>query len=262
MLAHLLEAELADGVVRLTLNRPEQRNALDAALIGALHEAVLRHGERAQTRVLLIDAAGTSFCAGADLTEMHALGQGPLEANLREGRRLAQLLLALRESPKPTLAVVQGPAYGGGVGLAAACDVALGSVDARFRLPEVRLGLTPATISPYVIEALGPRQARRYVLSGEVIDAARACELGLLHAVSAAELLATDALTLAHEIAAGGPQALAAAKSLIAAVAHRSPGTALADDTAARLAQARAGAEAQEGLSAALERRVPTWRAS
>jgi methylglutaconyl-CoA hydratase len=261
MNANLVEAEPAPGVVRLTLNRPEQRNALDAALIAALHAAVLTHGARAATRVLLIGAAGSSFCAGADLNAMLALGRGDRAASVADAERLAQLLLALRDCPKPSIAIVQGPAFGGGMGLAAACDLALGSGEARFRLPEVQLGLVPAVISPYVIEAIGLRQARRYFLSGEQIGAERARELGLLHAVVPAGELEAEALRLAREVAQGGPHALAECKRLIADIAHHGPGAGLAGVTAEWLATLRAGPEAQEGVSAALARRAPGWRA-
>lgn len=257
----LLESEPAGGVAQLTLNRAAQRNALDAALIEALLDALRRHASRDATRVVLVAAAGSAFCAGADLNAMLETGRGPHAANLADAARLAQLLLALRRSPKPTIALVHGAAFGGGVGLAAACDVALGSTEARFRLPEVQLGLVPATISPYVVEALGLRQARRYCLSGELIDAPRARALGLLHDVVAPDALLPAALALAAQIALGGPQALADCKRLLAAVGHGDPDDARAQLTAGWLAGVRAGAEAQEGIGAALARRLPAWRA-
>ncbi len=261
MTVTLLETEPAPGIVRLALNRPEQRNALDAALIEALHAAVLRHGARAATRVLLIAAQGSAYCAGADLNAMLALGRGQRDANVADAGRLATLLLALRDCAKPSIAVVQGPAFGGGMGLVAACDIAIGSSEARFRLPEVQLGLVPAVISPYVLEAIGLRNARRYFLSGEQIGAERARELGLLHAVVAPAELEPEALTIAREVARGGPHALAECKRLIADVAHRGPGPGLAGVTAEWLATLREGREAQEGVEAALERRTPGWRA-
>ncbi|HXQ64611.1 MAG TPA: enoyl-CoA hydratase-related protein [Steroidobacteraceae bacterium] len=254
------EAEVGPGIVRLTLNRPAQRNALDAPLTEALSAAVVRHGALDATRVLLIAAAGTAFCAGADLTAMLALGRAPYADNRADAERLARLLGALRASPKPTIACVQGPAFGGGLGLVAACDIAIASTEARFRLPEVQLGLMPAVISPYVVEAIGLRNARRYVLSGETITAARARELGLIHEVITADSLAASALSLAAEIARGGPQALAAAKALLTEVGHLAPGAGLGTRTAELLATLRAGGEAQEGIAAALARRSPSWR--
>ena len=256
----LLESEPAPGVVQLTLNRPTQRNALDAALIEALHAAFRMHGERVTTRAIFVAGSGTAFCAGADLPTMLALGQGPRSASLADASRLARMLLAIRESPKPTIALVHGPAFGGGVGLAAACDIALGSSEASFRLPEVRLGIMPATISPYVLEAMGARQSRRYWLSGELISAARACELGLLNEVVAPGERAAAALALAAELAQAGPLALAACKALITAMAQRVPNAATADWTAERLAELRASPEAHEGIAAALGRRLPAWR--
>jgi methylglutaconyl-CoA hydratase len=256
----LIESEPAPGLVLLTLNRPAQRNALDAALIDGLRAAVARHAAADATRVLLLAAAGSAFCAGVDLNVMLAIGRGPAAENAADAARLAALLLELRACPKPSIALVQGAAYGGGVGLACACDLALASVDARFRLPEVQLGLAPAVISPYVLEAIGARQARRYFLSAELISAARALELGLVHEVVAGDALAAAGIALAQTIAAGGPAALAACKRLIAEGAHAAPSQERAGRTAQQLAEMRAGAEAQEGIAAALARRPPSWR--
>lgn len=257
----LLEERRAGGVAWLTLNRPERRNALDAELIRALHEAVLRLGADVSCRVVVLAAAGTAFCAGADLNAMRELGRGDAAANREDAAALAKLLLALHECPKPTVALVQGAAFGGGVGVAAVCDVALAGPEAKFRLPEVQLGIVPAVISPYVVDAIGPRQASRYFLSGETIDAVRAAALGLVHEVVAAAELERRALELAAQLALGGPEALAAAKTLLRDVAGRRPGAQLVAETSDLLARLRAGAEAQEGLSAALEKRAPSWRA-
>jgi methylglutaconyl-CoA hydratase len=256
---NLLEAEPLPGIAQLTLNRPKARNALDAGLIAALTEAVARHAAREATRVIVIRANGPAFCAGADLNAMLALGRGSQEANVADAETLARLLLAIRRCPKPTVAAVQGPAFGGGVGLATACDVAVGSEEAVFRLPEVRLGIVPAIISPYVVEALGVRQARRYALSGETIPAARARELGLLHEVVSGTALGAEALRIAVELAAGGPGALAACKALLSAIAGRGPDEVLGAELAATLATLRAGEEAQDGLAAALARQSPRW---
>jgi methylglutaconyl-CoA hydratase len=256
----LLESMPAPGVARLTLNRPDRRNALDEALIDALRDGVARHAEHAATRVILIAAAGTAFCAGADLRGMIERGLGDSDRNVHDAERLAALLLAIRDCPKPVVALVQGPAFGGGVGLAACCDVTIAADAARFRLPEVQLGIVPAVISPYVVEAIGARHARRLFLTGETIDAARARELGLVHEVVGPDALEARGLELAAAIAQGGPLALAACKRLIASVAGVRPDAELAQRTARLLADLRAGAEAQEGLSAALEKRTPAWR--
>jgi len=255
----LLESEPLPGIVQLTLNRPAQRNALDAPLLAALHAAIDAHAARAATRVVVIRAAGTAFCAGADLRGMIALGQAAYADNVADASRLSSFLLALRRCPKPTVAAVQGPAFGGGVGLATACDIAVGGEAAQFRLPEVRLGIVPAVISPYVIEAIGLRQARRYFLSGESIPAARARELGLLHEVVDDARLGAEALRLASELAAGGPAALAHCKALLDDVGHRAPDAELAVMLAQRLATLRASPEAQDGLDSTLQRRAPGW---
>jgi methylglutaconyl-CoA hydratase len=256
---NLLESEPLPGIVQLILNRPAARNALDAGLIGALSAALARHGERKATRVIVLRASGTAFCAGADLTAMLTLGRGPHDASVADAETLAALLLAVRRCPKPTVAAVQGPAFGGGVGLAAACDVAVGGEEALFRLPEVRLGIVPAIISPYVVEAIGLRQARRYCLSGETIPAARARELGLLHEVVPGPMLGGEVLRIATELAAGGPGALANCKELLAEVAGHGPDEVLGRALSIRLAKLRAGEEAQDGLAAALARRSPGW---
>ncbi len=255
----LIESEAAPGIVRLTLNRPEARNALDRALIEALAMAIAHHAARSSTRVLLIAGSGSVFCAGADLASMRALGTASYAENLADARRLADLLAALHDCPKPSIACVQGAAYGGGLGLVAACDVAIAAADARLRLPEVRLGLAPAVISPYVLEAIGPRQARRYALSGETIDADQARRIGLVHEVVAPAELGAATLALATEIASGGQAALAATKGLFADARRTEPATATAERTARVLAELRAGPEAQEGLAAAIERRRPAW---
>lgn len=257
----LLEERREGGVAWLTLNRPERRNALDGELIRALHAAVLRLGTDPTCRVLVLAAAGTAFCAGADLNAMRELGRGDPAANRDDAAALAQLLLALHDCPKPSIALVQGAAFGGGVGVTAACDVAIAGEAAKFRLPEVQLGIVPAVISPYVVAALGSRQWSRYALTGETLDAARAASLGLVHEVVPTAELERRGLELAAQIALGGPAALAACKTLLRDVAGRRPGAQLVAETADLLARLRAGTEAQEGLSAALEKRAATWRA-
>ena len=257
----LLEAVVAPGVVRLTLDRPASRNALDEPLIAALHDAVRRYAQAPATRVLLIAASGSAFCAGADLKNMLERGRAGGEANLADARALAAMLLAIRECPKPSVALVQGAAFGGGVGLATACDVALGSEAAKFRLPEVQLGIVPAVISPYVVEAIGAREARRWCLSGEPIDAALARELGLLHEVVPAAQLEARGLELARAIAAGAPGALAACKRLLGGLAREPASAEVAARSAALLAELRAAPEGQEGFGAALDKRSPAWRA-
>jgi methylglutaconyl-CoA hydratase len=256
----VLESVLADGIVQLMLNRPEHRNALDKALMQALQHALAHHGSAPTTRVIVLSASGSTFCAGADLSAMRALGAGDLTENLTEATRLAQLLLTLHDCPKPTIALVQGPVVGGGAGLVSACDIAIGTPSATFRFPEVRLGLIPATISPYVIAAMGARRAHRYWLTGELMSAEQAATCGLLHELVAETHLHAQGLAFAHELSRGGPEALAACKRLLHQVAYESPSAALAAHTAELLAHRRATPEAQEGLLAGIERRKPTWR--
>jgi methylglutaconyl-CoA hydratase len=256
----LLESTPAPGIRRLELHRPERRNALNDALIAALRAAIARAAEDPAVRVLVLAAAGAAFCAGADLAGMAASGLDTEDANRRDAEALAALLLALRSSPKPVVALVQGPAFGGGVGLAAACDVTIASTAVKFRLPEVQLGIVPAVISPHVIEAIGVRQARRLFLTAETVDAAWARDLGLVHEVVPPEVLESRGLELARSICAGGPHALATCKRLIEDVAHARVDAELAGRTARVLAALRAGDEAQEGLAAARDKRPAAWQ--
>jgi len=245
----------------LTLNRPERHNALDEAMIAELTIGLQELAADPRVRVVVLSAVGKSFCSGADLAWMkRAAGYGEAE-NLADARNLADLFTTLDTLPKPTIARVQGPAYGGGVGLVAACDIAVGAVEARFALTEVRLGLIPAVISPYVLAAIGRRQARRYMLTAEVIPAAEAWRIGLLHQlVEGLEALDQTIDGLVKTLAANGPEALTACKTLISEVAGRSIDAALVEDTARRITRVRAGAEAGEGLAAFLEKRRPSWQ--
>ena len=171
------------GVATLTLNRPERHNAFDDALIATITESLERLGADASVRAVVLRSTGKSFSAGADLEWMRRVAQYDEAANRADAAALARLMHTLDRLPKPTLALVQGAAYGGGVGLVACCDIAIASDSAKFALTEVRLGLIPAVISPYVIQAIGPRQARRYFTTAEIIPAARAAEIGLVHEV-------------------------------------------------------------------------------
>ena len=255
----LLTSVSGSGIVTLTLDRPAARNALDAALMTALRNAIREHSTQPATRVIVLRGTGTVFCAGADLRDMARLGQGDVAANEANAWQLAELLLAVRHCPKPTLAVVQGPALGGGVGLVAACDVALGGESAHFTLPEVRLGIVPAIISPYLAEAIGPRQARRYALTAERMDAATACQLGLLHHVVEDTALESEATRVGEALVAGGPQAMTTAKRLFDEVDGEALTEAQGRRLARRLAELRASEEAQEGLAAAAAKRKPEW---
>jgi methylglutaconyl-CoA hydratase len=205
---------------------------------------------------------GKSFSAGADLNWMKAQGEASEAANMADARKLADMLARLATLSKPSIARVHGAALGGGMGLASACDICIASAKAVFATSEVKFGLTPATISPYVLRAIGPRQAHRYFLTAERIDATRATQLGLVHELVEDEAALDAKLAeLTEAILQGGPQAQAAAKDLIRAVAHQPVTEAVLDDTARRIAGLRATPEAKEGLSAFLDKRAAAWAA-
>ena len=250
-----------DGpIATVTLDRPEVRNAFDAATINALHAAFTALGGETQVRVIVLAAQGPAFCAGADLRYMQQLAGFTDAQNRDDAMQLARMLRAVAECPKPVIARVQGDAFAGGLGLVAACDLAVAVRGARFCLSEVKLGLIPATIMPHVLRAIGERAAQRYTLTAEVFDAERAVAIGLLHAV-AADAAALDAQVAAwtQALLAASPQALAAAKRLLADVAHRPLSEALLADTAERIAEARASSDGREGIAAFLAKRQPNW---
>ena len=249
------------GTVTLTLDRPEARNALSAALVARLTAELDTLAGDASVRAIVLTGAGDVFCAGADVGEMRAAGAAPPEQNEADSRRFATMLERLERQPQPTLALVNGAAFGGAVGLIAACDIALAATSARFALSEVRLGLVPAMISPYVIRAIGTREARRWFLSGEAMDAATALRIGLVHEAVDAGSLAAAADGVLGALLAGAPGAQAEIKRLIRHATGRSDAgdEAMLADTASWIARIRAGSEAREGLSAFLERRKPRW---
>jgi methylglutaconyl-CoA hydratase len=248
------------AVATVTLHRPEVRNAFDAATIAALHTAFVELGQEAEVRCVVLAAQGPSFCAGADLRYMQQLATYTESQNRDDALQLAHMLRAVSECPKPVIARVQGDAFAGGFGLVAACDLVVALQTARFALSEVKLGLTPATIMPHVLRAIGPRAAQRYALTAEVLDAATAQAIGLVHEV-ADDVAALDAQVqrFCAALQNASPQALAAAKRLLAEVAHRPLGDALLADTAERIAQARASADGREGITAFLSKRKPNW---
>ena len=248
-----------DGVGRVTLNRPEVRNAFDDTLIASLTE-IFRDLEIDKTvRVVVLAGNGPAFCAGADLNWMKRMAGYGHEENLRDAGALAAMLATLDRMTKPTVARVHGPAFAGGTGLVAACDIAIGTPEAKFCFSEAKLGLSPATISPYVMRAIGERAARRYFLSAEVFDAEEAHRIGMLSAlVSAAEIDSYIDSLLKH-LLAGGSEAHAKIKDLIRAVAGRPVDEALRTDTARRIAEIRASPEGREGIASFLEKRKPSW---
>ncbi len=253
--------ERTGPVAHLRLNRPELHNAFDAGLIGELTDALDRLAGDATVRVVVLEAAGASFSAGADLNWMRGMAEASEAANREDALALARLMRALDELPKPTIARVQGAAFGGGVGLIACCDIAIGVPEARFGLTESKLGLLPAVISPYVIAAIGPRQARRWFASAESFTSDVALQIGLLHQIVAADQLDVAVRQHVDHLLKTGPVATAAAKTLVRDVAYRSDRDALDAANADLIARLRVSPEGQEGISAFLEKRPPAWAA-
>jgi methylglutaconyl-CoA hydratase len=247
------------GVATVTLNRPALHNAFDDRLIADLAAALRALEADPAVRVVVLAGAGRSFSAGADLNWMKRMALYSEAENRRDAEALALLMRTLDELAKPTIAAVHGPAVAGGCGLVACCDIALAAERASFAISEVRLGLIPAVISPYVVTAIGVRNARRYFLTAESFDAREAERIGLVHGVVATDQLRPAVDRLADLIVANGPQALAAAKRMIRRVAHAPVDDALAAETAARIAEIRAGAEGREGIASFLEKRKPGW---
>ena len=250
------------GTVRhIALNRPDVHNAFDDGLIAELTTALVDAGRDNAVRALVLTGSGASFSAGADLNWMRGMAGASEDENREDSLRLAALLRTLQFLPKPTIARVHGAAYGGGVGLIAACDIAIGAEGAKFGLTEVKLGLVPAVISPYVVAAVGARQARRLFVSGEIFDAAEACRIGLLHRVVPADGLDEAVDFTLKLLAKAGPQAQREAKQLalrMAGIDQQNAGR-IDSDNAELIARLRVSDEGQEGLGAFLDKRAPSW---
>ena len=251
--------EKRNTVAIVTLNRPEVRNAFDDVLIADLTRVFREIEKDDGVCAMVLAGAGKAFCAGADLNWMKRMAGYGYEDNLRDANALALMLKTLDRMSKPTIARVHGPAYAGGVGLVAACDIAIGSQEAEFCLTEVKLGLSPATISPYVVRAMGERLARRYFLTGEVIDAGEAYRLQLLSDVAPAEELDGAVNALLGHLVVGGRQAHAKIKDLVRTVAAGEVDDAMIADTAKRIAEIRVSPEGREGIASFLEKRKPAW---
>jgi methylglutaconyl-CoA hydratase len=244
------------------LNRPERHNALHAGLILELQRAVDALSQDETVRAILLAGRGDSFCAGGDLDWMRQLAAGRFDDNVEDARRLAYMLRTLSLCPKPTLARVHGAALGGALGLIAACDIAIAGSAAVFGATETRLGLTPSTVAPYIVAAIGERAARRCFLTGERFDAAQALRLGLVHEVVAAAQLDQSVDAVLAALALGGPQAQAHCKWLLHELRGRDPSVQSPEgleESARSLATVRAGDEAREGIAAFFERRKPSW---
>jgi methylglutaconyl-CoA hydratase len=241
------------------LNRPEQRNAFDADTIQQVIEVFEGIAHRPEVRVVVLGARGETFCAGADLNWMRAMAELSDADNLRDAQQLAHMLWSVHHCPVPVIAQVQGDAMGGGVGLVAACDVALCSNHAHFALSEVKLGLIPGAISPYLTRAMGPRQARRFALSAERFGADTALHTGLVHEALAHLELMPRVKEMAQQIASHSPQAIRECKRLMLDMAHAPLNTATREDTAQRIAHIRASDEGRAGVEACLHRQAPPW---
>lgn len=253
-----LQVETDGAVARVWLNRPEKRNAFDGRMVTELRQTLFELGTRDDVRVIVLGGRGAAFCAGADLEWMQALAAFSREENLAEAQSLADLFFTVYNSPKPVVARVHGAALGGGAGLVAACDIAVAALGTQFGFTEVRLGLLPAVISPYVLGKIGESAARELILTGERFEAVRAQEIGLVRAAVPETDLDAALEGRVRDLLLGGPRAIAEAKALIREVSWRR-----VEDvqryTVERIADVRAGEEGREGMRAFLEKRKPRW---
>ncbi len=254
-----IETELKQGVAWIWLNRPDLRNAMNDVLIGELTDAVQRAQGDDAARVLVLAGRGKAFCAGADLAWMKSGREMTPEASRKDTGSLATVMRMLYDSPKPAVARVHGAAFAGGMGLVASCDIAVASTEAKFSLSEVKLGLIPAMISPYVIRAMGEQRARRYFLTGEVFDGAEAHRVGFVHELAQPGEIDAKLDAILGHLLQGGPIALGECKRLIRDMSGRPIDDSVTQETAARIARVRATDEAQEGIASFFEKRKPRW---
>lgn len=245
----------------LTLTRPELRNAFNDEVIAELTQAFTELGAREDVRVIVLAAEGPAFCAGADLNWMRRMADYDRAQNLADAARLAEMLRVIHHCPKPVVARVQGDVYAGGMGLVACCDIALSIDSAHYCLSETRLGLVPATISPYVMRAMGPRAAQRYCLSAERFDAAEALRIGFVHEVVPADQLDARVDAVAQALIHASPAAVRACKRLLQEVAQREIDAALIAQTVEAIADIRSSTEGREGVQSFLQKRQPSWLA-
>jgi methylglutaconyl-CoA hydratase len=257
----MIEIERAGMVARVWMNRAEVHNALNEQMIAELTQAFEDLSRDEAVRVVVLGGRGKSFSAGGDVEWMKRLGAAPFDENVRDAQKLAKMFAAIANCAKPTIARVNGATLGGGFGLVCCCDIAVAANDAVFATSEVRLGLIPATIGPYVVGALGERWSRRLFQTAERIGAAQAEKIGLVHEAVDAEKLDETVDAVVKDLLLGAPGAQSAAKELVNAVAGRAIDEELMDETARRIAEIRAQNEAREGLSAFLEKRAAKWTA-
>ena len=259
MSVDLLLLEVSAGVARVELNRPEVRNAFNEKLIGEIAQMFFELGQRDDVRCIILAANGTAFCAGADLNWMRSMADYTREQNLADAGQLAAMMRTVYECPKPTIARIQGDVYAGGTGLVAACDMAVAVDTAYFCLSEVKLGLVPSTISPYVIRAMGARAAHRYFLTAERFNAFEALRIGFVHEVVAADALDAKVAELSQALVNAGPAAVKLCKKLIQDVAGHDITPELVKMTVGSIADVRVSAEGREGLQSFLQKRKPNW---
>ena len=260
MTSNVLYSVDAKGIATLTLNRPEVHNAFDDGIIEALIGRLEQAADDDNVRVLVLRSEGNNFSAGADLNWMRRMAQNSHQENLIDARGLARLMELLNFLPKPTIGLIQGAAFGGAVGLAACCDMVVATEAAKFCLSEVRIGLIPAVISPYVNQAIGERQSRRYMLTAETFSSSQAQQWGLVHEVVADNAQLEGAKNaLIDKLLNNSPKAIEAAKALVFAVTQKPINADVIEDTAKRIADIRVSEEGQEGLSAFLNKRKPNW---
>jgi methylglutaconyl-CoA hydratase len=254
-----LKIEVVHHIASISLNRPEVRNAFNDEVIAELTQAFTQLGAHEDVRVIVLAAEGSAFCAGADLNWMRRMADYSREENLADAAKLAEMLRVIYECPKPTVARIQGDVYAGGVGLVSACDIAVSVETANYCLSEVKLGLIPATISPYVIRAMGARAAHRYFLTAERFSAHEAHRIGFVHEVVTADQLDAKVSDITAALAANSPNAVRVCKKLVQDVAEREISQPLIHQTVAGIADIRASAEGREGVQSFLNKRKPSW---
>jgi methylglutaconyl-CoA hydratase len=247
------------GVAQVTLNNPDKHNAFDDQMIIELTNAFNALAANANVRIMLLKSEGKSFSAGADLEWMKRMASYSYQQNLNDAHALAAMLKALHQVPIPTIARVQGAAFGGAIGLISCCDIALASSNASFALSEVKIGLVPSTISPYVIAAIGERHAKRYFMTAERFDTNTALQISLVHEAVEEQFLDDKVEQLITAILSNGPEAVVAAKQLVFAVSGKAIDSSLIEHTCEVIAGIRVSAQGQEGLSAFLDKRKPHW---
>jgi len=254
-----LKIDLSAAHATITLSRPEVRNAFNDDVIAELTQAFTQLGQDSQMRAIVLAAEGPAFCAGADLNWMRRMADYTHAENLADAAQLAEMLRVIYTCPKPTVARIQGDVYAGGMGLVAACDMAVSVDTANYCLSEVKLGLYPATISPYVIRAMGPRAAHRYFLTAERFDAAEALRIGFVHAVVSADQLDSQVNTILQALTSASPNAVKQCKTLLHDVAGQDINATLIAHTVQGIANIRASSEGKEGVQSFLQKRKPAW---